>query len=112
MAKCLNCLYINKVSKTPVNYLSSIVKFFSNEKILVCRCHLMHAASCMSERLAVVGPWILQRAGVLISGPAESHTHHPKLCLGDSSEVVNASETPPLRLTTGNPQTATFQSRN
>lgn len=32
MAKCLNCLYINKVSKTPVNGLSSIVEFFLNEK--------------------------------------------------------------------------------
>lgn len=32
MAKCLNCLYINKVSKTPVNYLSSIVKSVKNEK--------------------------------------------------------------------------------
>lgn len=35
MAKCLNCLYINKVSKTPVNYLSSIVKSFQNEKVSV-----------------------------------------------------------------------------
>lgn len=65
MAKCLNCLYINKVSKTPVNDLSSIVKSFQCEKLLVSHCHLMHIASYMAFIAAV--PWIMQKAGLLIS---------------------------------------------
>lgn len=64
MAKCLNCLYINKVSKTPVNYWSSIVKSLKIRKILVCHGHLVYSIQYV-EMITV--PWILQRGVPLIS---------------------------------------------